>query len=84
MQSSFPHALSAARDAELAISTITVREVRKGIMSLRSKRREVADQIEVRALGLFDAFGERVLPITRVIADLCAKLLKVTNISMTR
>jgi hypothetical protein len=63
------------RYTTLAISTITVREVRKGIMKLRSKNREVADQIEVRALGLFDAFGERVLPITCVVADLWGELL---------
>jgi predicted nucleic acid-binding protein len=44
--------LAARDDAELAISTITVREMRKGIMKLRSTRREVADQMEVRALRL--------------------------------
>jgi predicted nucleic acid-binding protein len=35
----------------------------------------VADQIEERVRRLFDAFGERILPVTREIAELWGELL---------
>jgi len=59
----------------LAISALTVREVRKGVVKLRTKKREVADQIEVRMHKVFDAFRERILPVTRDVADLWGELL---------
>lgn len=67
--------LDSVDDADLAISAITVREVRKGIVKLQAKKREVADQIEMRVRGVFEAFGERILPVTREIADLWGELL---------
>lgn len=67
--------LDTVDDSDLAISALTVREVRKGIVRLRVKKREVADQIEIRVREAFDAFGNRVLPITREIADLWGELL---------
>src|SRR5262249_52999315 len=67
--------LNAVDDADLAISALTVREVRKGVVKLRTKKREVADQIEVRMHKVFDAFGERILPVTRDVADLWGELL---------
>ena len=75
-----PHAdvvawLNSVDDADLAISAITVREVRKGIIKLRAKKREVADEIEISVREVFDAFGNRILPITREIADLWGELL---------
>jgi len=54
--------LATVDDAVLAISALTVREVRKGIIKLRDKKREVADQIEERVHRAFNAFGDRILP----------------------
>lgn len=62
-------------DADLAISALTVREVRKGIVRLRAKKPEVAQQIEDRVIGAFDAFGERILPVDRDVAALWGELL---------
>jgi toxin FitB len=59
--------LDTVDDAGLAISALTVREVRKGILKLRAKKHDIADQIEERVRGIFDAFGERILPVTREI-----------------
>ncbi|MEK4031697.1 type II toxin-antitoxin system VapC family toxin [Methylocystis sp. IM3] len=75
-----PHAnvaawLDSVDDADLAISAITVREVRKGIIKLRANKRGVANQIEMRVREILDAFGDRILPITREIADLWGELL---------
>jgi predicted nucleic acid-binding protein len=67
--------LDTVDDADLAISALTVREVRKGIIKLRAKKREVADQIEMRVREVFDAFGDRILPVTHEIADLWGELL---------
>jgi len=75
-----PHANVAAwlrkiDDADPAISVLTVREVRKGIVRLRAAKPNVADEIDKRVIEIFAAFGERVLPVTREIADLCGELL---------
>jgi predicted nucleic acid-binding protein len=67
--------LNTVDDADLAISALTVREVRKGVVKLRARKREVADQIEARVGEVFNAFGERILPVTRDIADLWGELL---------
>src|SRR5271169_1329921 len=61
--------LNGVDDADLAISALTVREVRKGIEKLRVRKQAIAGQIEVRVTGVFDAFGERILPVTREVAD---------------
>lgn len=67
--------LKGVDDTDLAISALTVREVRKGIERLRAKKPGIADQIEARVSEAFDAFGERILPITREVADLWGQLL---------
>src|SRR4051794_6770344 len=67
--------LATVDDTDLAISALTVREVRKRIMRLRVKKRDIADQIETRVREVFDAFDERILPVTREIADLWGRLL---------
>ncbi len=67
--------LGTVDDADLAISALTVREVRKGIIKLRAKKRDIADQIERRVCEVFDAFGERILPVTGEVADLWGQLL---------
>ena len=67
--------LARVDDADLAISALTVREVRKGIVKLRAKKPAVAGQIDDRVAKVFAAFGERILPITREIADLWGRLL---------
>lgn len=75
-----PHAnvaawLDGVDDSGLAISALTVREVQKGIVRLRSRKPEIADEIETRVTEVFSAFGDRILPITRDIAELWGSLL---------
>jgi predicted nucleic acid-binding protein len=75
-----PHAnvaawLANADDGDLAISVLTVREVRKGIIKLRATKPNVADDIDrwmTQNLGLF---GDRILPVTREIADVWGEML---------
>jgi predicted nucleic acid-binding protein len=67
--------LDTVDDADLAISALTVREVRKGVIKLQATKRDVAAQIEERVRRIFDAFGERILPVTREIAELWGELL---------
>jgi toxin FitB len=67
--------LNAVDDTDLVISAITVCEIRKGVHKLRTRKHDVADQIEQRVRRAFDAFGDRVLPVTREIAELWGELL---------
>lgn len=67
--------LRTVAESDLAISALTVREVRKGIVRLRARKRDVADQIERRVREAFAMFGSRVLPITRQTAELWGELL---------
>ena len=62
-------------DADLAISTLTVREVAKGIERLRPKKPEIAAAIEARVDGAYEAFGGRILPVTQEVAALWGKML---------
>ena len=60
-----PHANVAAwlnnvDDADLAISALTVKEVRTGIVRLAAKKSDIAHQIEERVGDTFNAFGERI------------------------
>jgi toxin FitB len=61
--------------ADLAISALTVREVCKGIVKLRARKRDIAGRIEERVRRAFIAFGDRILPVTREIAELWGELL---------
>ena len=75
-----PHAnvaawLAKVDDGDLAISVLTVREVRKGIVRLRATKPNVADDIERRVMANLSLFGDRILPVTREIADLWGELL---------
>ena len=75
-----PHAnvaawLDTVDDGDLTISVLTVREVRKGIVRLRATKPNVADDIEKRVTENLIAFGERVLPVTREVANLWGELL---------
>lgn len=47
--------LDTVDDADLAISALTVREVRKGIVKLAVKKPELAAQIEARVRDVFEA-----------------------------
>ena len=67
--------LSRVDDADLAISTLTVREVTKGIEKLRAKKPDIAAAIEARVDGTYRAFGDRVLPISPEVAKLWGELL---------
>lgn len=67
--------LKTVNDSDLAISALTVREIRKGIAKLRAGKPEEADAIQTRVNEAFDAFGERILPVDREIAGLWGELL---------
>lgn len=67
--------LDRVNDSDLAISAIAVREVTKGIEKLRAKKPAVAAAIEERVEGAYEAFGERVLPVSKEVAKLWGKLL---------
>jgi predicted nucleic acid-binding protein len=60
--------LDTVDDADLAISALTVREVTKGIIRLRTAKPEVARAIEVRVTTIFAAFSDRILPIDSAVA----------------
>lgn len=62
-------------DADLAVSTLPVREVQKGIAKLRPRKPEVADAIAARTDQAVSALGDRLLPVTREIAELWGELL---------
>jgi toxin FitB len=75
-----PHAnvaawLAGVDDADLATSALCVREMRKGVVKLQTSKPDVADAIKKRVEDIFSAFGERILPITREVADLWGELL---------
>lgn len=67
--------LKTVDDAELAISSLTVREIRKGIDRLRQRNADKADELDARTTDTFDAFDERILPVTRDVADLWGMML---------
>ena len=67
--------LARVDDKDLAISALTAREVRKGVVRLRSKKPGVARAIEARVIQAFDAFGDRLLPVSREVAELWGELL---------
>jgi len=67
--------LNRVNDADLAISALTVREVTKGIERLRAKKPDIAAAIETRVNGAYQAFGERILPVSPEVARLWGELL---------
>jgi hypothetical protein len=67
--------LNLVDDTDLAVSTLTVREVQKGIAKLRQRKPEVAALIADRTSEAFSALGNRLLPVTREIAQLWGELL---------
>lgn len=75
-----PHAnvhawLNTVDDADLAISALTVREVTKGIVRLRTIKPEVAAAIESRAAIVFVAFNGRILPVDHAVAAAWGQML---------
>jgi predicted nucleic acid-binding protein len=62
-------------DADLAISTLTIREVTKGIERLRAKKPAIVAAIEARVDEAYQAFGDRVLPVSQEIAKLWGEML---------
>jgi predicted nucleic acid-binding protein len=71
--------LAGVDDADLAVSVITIREVTKEVARLRVRKPEAARQIETRVTAIFDAFDERILPITKEIAEIWGQLLAVSE-----
>ena len=62
-------------DADLAVSALTIREVHKGIARLRPRKPAVAQVIGERVDAAVAALGDRLLPITREVAELWGELL---------
>lgn len=62
-------------DSELAISAITVRELRRGEECLRQNKPDVAAAIALRNTTIIDAFDSRVLPVDRAVAERWAAML---------
>lgn len=62
-------------DSDLAISALTVREMRKGVIRLRARKPDVSDAIEARIDRTVAALRDRVLPVTQEIAKLWGELL---------
>ncbi len=67
--------LARVNDVELALSAISVREIRKGIAKLRERKPEIASAIEARVNEALDVLADRVLPIDRAVADLWGEML---------
>ena len=60
--------LKSVDDADLTISTLTVREIAKGVAKLRKTKPEAAEALDIAVSAIFDAFGGRILPINRPVA----------------
>ena len=67
--------LNTVDDADLAISALTVREVTKGMIKLRTSKPEMAMAIEARVAIIFAAFNERILPVNRAVAAVWGEML---------
>ncbi|MFO1061793.1 MAG: type II toxin-antitoxin system VapC family toxin [Dongiaceae bacterium] len=71
--------LKGVNDYDLAISVLTIREIRRGIEILRHRRPAAATALDTHAASMLVAFGGRVLPVTSAIADLWGRLLAERN-----
>lgn len=67
--------MKSVNDDDLAVSTITVREVWAGITNLRAKKPQVAASIAESVKATFEALGNRVLPVDHAVAQLWGKML---------
>jgi hypothetical protein len=56
-------------DAELFLSVLVLGEIRKGIEQVRGREPRKAAALEQWLLSIAEAFGERILPIDRSIAE---------------
>ena len=66
-------------DAELAISAISVREMRKGVELLRARKPDVADALGIKVQAIFDAYDGRTLTIDRAVAERWGELLAASD-----
>jgi predicted nucleic acid-binding protein len=67
--------LKSVDDADLAISTLTVREIAKGVAKLRKTKPDTAAALDIAVTAIFDAFEGRTLPIDRPVATAWGKTL---------
>lgn len=67
--------LASVDDADLAVSALTLREVRKGIARLRGRKPDVAAAIAARVDASISALDDRLLSVTREIAEVWGDLL---------
>lgn len=67
--------LDTVDDADLAISALTVREVTKGVIRLRTAKPQVAAAIEARVATIFAAFCGRILPVDTAVAAAWGEML---------
>ena len=56
-------------DADLYLSVLVLGEIRKGVELARPRDPEHAEALEAWLADVDDAFGERILPIDRAVAD---------------
>jgi toxin FitB len=67
--------LASVDDADLALCSLSVKEIRRGVELLRETKPETAVNLDARVKALFDAFGERILSIDRTVADIWGRQL---------
>lgn len=67
--------LRAVDDHGLAISVLTVREIRHGIEALRARKPATAQEIDERVSEGFSLYGDRILDVTETVAHEWGRLL---------
>jgi toxin FitB len=60
---------SSLRDTDLWLSVLVIAEIRQGVEKLRRKDPESAAKLERWLEGLVRGYGDRILPVTRSIAE---------------
>ena len=71
--------LGTVDDHGLAISVLTVREIRYGIESLRARKPDIAREIDERVGKGFALYGDRILHVTEAVANEWGRLLAESN-----
>jgi toxin FitB len=66
--------LATVRDDEIAVSVLTLGEMRRGIERLRSRDPVAADALDGRLRSMSDALAGRILPISIEVAELWGEI----------
>jgi hypothetical protein len=73
---------SAIQESELYLSVLVLGELRKGVESLRARHTARANRLDKWLTSVSSAFGDRVLPISREVADEWGRLAAIRPISV--